>query len=506
MSSEVESGGVVAAAVALPVGVAFGVGWLAWQSGKLLIEANRAADRHIAEKKRQLAEAAMHRKHAALAVHSQLVDMCTQLLHKIEGDIDAASIIDFTELNQLQTELNNICHESIPDDVMQIESLNSIGYLKLDKIVAKHQYLSGLKIEKDDRNLYHGLSLADLMLDMKAAIAAAEIHATSGKDIKAANPIVLERAELNKRLSKITARTMSALDRVEELSATYGLSASDNAWFHSCFNGVDKQIEVLYLPSTTNEKLKRGIRSLESMLEQYDTLMPIIEEDQKKFAALYQVYIDASKALREPVADIRSFKSLKDLENRLLELKKRSEKAQECAEIYQKLGPEAYICFAWDQELRALGYSVHARKDIEKMAQYKPQHAQVGEGKLPFYRWSGDDLTQLYSMASECSLQVIVHDDGSVTMKAISDAKDEQTKAIQSEHCSLLGRLHENLRKNWFVMYDYQETTPPEETTSVAEWFNSAESAWSADKRELIGERQKERNSESRADQFQKRG
>ena len=54
MSSEVDSGGIIAAAVMLPVGVAFGAGWLAWQGGKLLIEANRAADRQIAEKKRQL--------------------------------------------------------------------------------------------------------------------------------------------------------------------------------------------------------------------------------------------------------------------------------------------------------------------------------------------------------------------------------------------------------------------------------------------------------------------
>ena len=36
MSSGVDSGGIVAAAVMLPVGVAFGAGWLAWQGGKLL--------------------------------------------------------------------------------------------------------------------------------------------------------------------------------------------------------------------------------------------------------------------------------------------------------------------------------------------------------------------------------------------------------------------------------------------------------------------------------------
>lgn len=503
MSSEVDSGGIVAAAVMLPVGVAFGAGWLAWQAGKLLVEANRAADRQIAEKKRQLEEVAMHRKRSALAAHSQLVDMCTQLLSQIDGNSATASVIDFAALEQLRAELHDICHESIPDDVMQIESLNSLGFLKLEKMVAKQQYLSSLQIESNSAGLYRGLSLADLMLDMKVAIAAMTVQATNGRDVRAADPIVLERVKLNEKLASVTARTMAALEYVAELSSSYGLSASSSAWFHSCFNGVDEQIGVLYMPSTPNAELKKGIKRLEGLLEQYDMLVPSIESDQKKFVALYQVYVDASKALGEPIASIKSFKSLKALEDSLLLLKKRSEKAQECAEIYQKLGPAAYICYAWDQELRSLGYSVHTRKDIAEMARHKPQHARLGENKLPFYHWNNDDLTQLYSMTSECSLQVIVHDDGAVTMKAISDADENEAKAVQAGHCSLLGKLHENLRKNWFVMYDYQETASPDEITSVAEWFGSEDSAWKPDRGDLITEQRRKEKSESRAKQSQ---
>ena len=84
MSSGVEGNGVVAAAVVLPVAAAYGAGWLAWQGGKLLIEANRAVDRQIAEKKRQLEEAARHRKMAALSAHNQLVDMCSQIITQLE--------------------------------------------------------------------------------------------------------------------------------------------------------------------------------------------------------------------------------------------------------------------------------------------------------------------------------------------------------------------------------------------------------------------------------------
>lgn len=503
MSSEVDSGGIVAAAVMLPVGVAFGAGWLAWQGGKLLFEANRAVDRQIAEKKRQLEEAAMHRKRSALAAHNQLVDMCTQVLSQIDGNSATASVIDVAELEYLRTELYSICNEHIPDDVMQIESLNSLGFLKLEKMVAKQQYLSSLQLEGNSTSLYRGLSLADLMLDMKIAISAMSIQATTGKDVRSADPIVLERVKLNDKLANVTARTMAALEYVTELSSTYGLSASSSTWFHSCFNGIDEQIGILYMPSTSNTELKKGIKRLEGLLEQYDMLIPTIESNQKKFVALYQVYTDAAKALGEPIASIKSFKSLKALEETLLLLKKRSEKAQECAEIYQKLGPAAYICYAWDQELRSLGYSVHTRKDIAEMSRHKPQHARLGENKLPFYNWNDDDLTQLYSMTSECSLQVIVHDDGSVTMQAISDADDSTAKAVQSNHCSLLSQLHENLRKNWFVMYDYQEKASPDEVTSVAEWFGSEDSAWKPDRSELITEQRRKEKGESRAKQSQ---
>ena len=497
MSSEVNSGGVIAAAVALPVAMAFGAGWLAWKAGKLLVEANISANRQIAEKKRQLEDTAMHRKHSALATHSQLVDMCTQISYQINEKSAMAGVIGFAELEQLQVELHDICHESIPDDVMQIESLNSLGFLKLEKIVAKQQYLSNLQMESKNGGLYKGLSLADLMFDMKVAIAIMNIQATNGKDVRVSDPIVLERVKLNEKLADVTARTMAALENIAELSS-YGLSTSSRAWFHSCFNGVDEQIRILYMPSTSNIELKKGIKRLEALLEQYNMLLPSIKNEQKKFIALYKIYMDASKALGEPIANIKSFKSLKDLEERLLMLKRRSEKAQECAKIYQKLGPAAYICYAWDQELRSLGYLVHTRKDIAEMARYMPQHARLGGNKLPFYHWNNDDLTQFYSMSSECALQVIVHDDGTVTMKAISDADEDEARAVQAGHCSLLSKLHENLRRNWFVMYDYQEIISSNEVTSVEKWFNSEYSAWKLDRDPFITEQGKKEKSKSR--------
>lgn len=470
MSSEVDGVGIIAASVISPAAVVFGAGWLAWQGGRLLIEANRAADRKIAEKKRQLEEAARHRKMAALAAHDQLVDMCSQILSKMKDESAVVGIAGFAEIEQMKSDLKKICEENVPDDASQIESLTSLGYLKLDKIVRRQSQIASLELSDSEAGLYRGLSVADLMDDLRIAIAAMEIKATIGKDVRAADPAVLERAKLNEAFENVTTRIMMALEYVDELTSTYGLTVAASAWFHSCFNGVDALIENLCRPTTSNMELKNGIRRLEESIERYELMAPGIKREITNMMTLYEVYVDASKALGEKVEAFRSFKSSAEIEDRLGYLKKRAEKAQECAKIYQKLGPTAYMCYAWDQELQAMGYEVHTREKIMEMASKKIRHAKLGESKLPFYQWNEEELTQLYSITSECSLQVIVHEDGTVSMQAIADADNEDVIEAQHRHCSQLKKLHERLRENWFILYDFEETESADSVTTVAVW------------------------------------
>lgn len=503
MSSEVDGIGVIAAPVVLPAAVAFGAGWLAWQAGKLLVEANRAADRQIAEKKRQLEEAAHHRKMAALAAHRQLVDMCSQIFSQLESGSSVGSIVGFAEIEQLKYDLKKISEEPIPNDAAQIESLTSLGYLKLDKIVRQQKQIASLELSDSEAGLYRGLSVADLMDDLRIAIAAMDIKATIGKDVKAADPVVLERAKLNRAFEDITKQIMSALEYVDKLTSTYGLTEAAKAWFRSCFNGIDVLIETLCRPTTSNKELKKGIRRLKETVERYEMMAPSIEQEITKMISLYEVYADAAKTLGEKVAPFRSFKTSAEIEKELKFLQKRAEKAQECAAIYQKLGPAAYMCYAWDQELQAMGYGVHTRKKIIEMASKKPQHAKLGDDKLPFYQWDEDELTQIYSITSECSLQVIVHEDGAVSMQTIADADNGGTIAAQHSHCSQLKELHERLRKNWFILYNFEETKSPDSVTTVAEWKTSTDYGWRDTEHEIITDQRTKAKSAEKVKQAQ---
>lgn len=480
MSSEVYATGMVASAVMVSAGAAIGVAlgpfWLAWQGGKLVFELGSAlvtdVKHNLDEKKRRLNEIEAYRKKSVIKTHHELLDMCAKTLNQLN------EFQQTLEIEQLRIELNSIIQETIPDDIKCLEELISSGFAKLNKINEKVQFFYNVKIGEKSATLYR--SLYEEMKDIYVSISAMEIQRTNGENLIAPNPEVLERVKLNEKLYEVTEQILNALNYVEKLGAQFSLSSSHKAWYKSCFSGINNQLEFLYKSSTTNSELKKGVQKLEDILVRYNSMKHHIEKE----VLLYKTYADAANALGEPIESFDSFKNSFELEDKLLFLKKRSEKAQKCAKIYNKLGHSAYICYAWDQELKALGYTIYSQKDIEKLVNYKPQYAQVGENEIPFYNWTKKDLTQLYSMSEECSLQLIIHDNGAVTMKAVSDTNDNQTKETQKHHCSLLNKLHENLRKNWFVLYDYQETKSPDEITSVAEWFYSEDSAWKTNVKE----------------------
>lgn len=473
MSSEIEGVGLIAAAVALPVAAAFGAGWLAWQAGKILIGTNEAVNRADEEKQRQRQELENQRRLTAKAGHQQLEAMCAGVLKELRAEGGSSA-----EVEALRQELRRICEDPLPEDATGIEHRNLADLARLERVIARQSRLREMAISGS--GAYDGLSVADLMDDLRLAAEAAKIVETSGEDVKAADPMVLERAKLNRRLSEVSAQVMTALEFVTDLAENYGLSQANNAWFQSCFNGVDGRIQALCSPTVSNAELKKGIRSLEEIMERYEMLRPSLEDEKRRMAALYPVYADAARALGEPIHRLKHFKSADALEAALQELNTRAKRAEECAEIYRRLGPEAYMCYAWNEELRAMGYAVHTRKEITESVHCRPERAKLGEAEMPFYRWDQGAMTQLYRITPECNLQLIVHPDGSTTMQTIADreAHSEHVAEAQKSHCARIKEIHRRLKENWFIMYDYREAASAESLFSMDMWLDAQDNIW----------------------------
>lgn len=463
MSSEIEGIGLI---VALPAIAAVGAGWLLFRAGAALVGAGMAVNESYEAEKRRQAEAERQRKMMAAEGRKKLVEMCESMIAELEasGNVDGAE--------SMKLELKQICSQSVPDDPGRLESMNSLGFMILQRITGKHKRLMSVRVGGSG-------DAAKVMEDLRIAFEAARLVQTVGSDVKAADPAALERAELSRRLADVSGRVMTALEFVVDLAENYGISQANNAWFQSCFNGVDGRIAALCSPVVSNAELKKGIRSLEEIMEQYDMLAPTLAQERGRIAALYPLYAEGAEKLGEPIYQMKHFKSAEALETEIERLKARAEKAKACAEIYKKLGPSAYMCYAWDQELKAMGYSVRTRKKITEMANYRPERAKLGEQEMPAYRWDEESVTQFYNIAPHCDLQLIVHPDGSTTMQTISGEEDEHLVVdTQKSHCDAIRTIHQRLMENWFISYDYRETESPEHVQTVAAWRSSSDNKW----------------------------
>ncbi len=471
MSSGIEYVGALAAAVVLGPALALaGAGKLALMGGAALVDAGISMQESIEEKQRQKFQQQKQRHAVAVCGHNQLIKACQQVLAQLDQ-----TPMDQKEREQMRQALRQICQQPLPEEAHQIEMLNVQGHSRLEQLLARQERLAKLQLEEP--GLYSGVALAELMADMKLAFSAAVLAETKGDNIQASDPAMLERAKLNTRLQETAGRVVEALEYIVDLSQNYGLSEGNNAWFLSCFNGVDQELSRLYQPTTSNEALKKGIRRLEEQLEQYDMVQPTIEKARRQIAALYPGYAQAAAALGVPVHKQKHFTSVEALEQELEMLRQRARRAEQCAAIYQKLGASAYICYAWDEELRQLGYHVKSRKQITELVGGRPERAKLGQQEMPFYQWKDGEMSQMYSISPDCSLQLIVHADGTTSMQTVSESEADVRKT-QAHHCSQMKQLHERLRKNWFIMYDYEETADAGQVLTAQQWALSEDNAW----------------------------
>ena len=234
---------------------------------------------------------------------------------------------------------------------------------------------------------------------------------------------------------------------------------------HRLFDGVDERLRQLRDPSATSEQLRAGLVRLRQCMEQYKITRRLIEEEEEQFAALYPIYVQVQEALGLPVKAAMEFEDVKDLEAALEQQKPLVERAQECAKIYRFLGKDAYVCLAFDTEMRAMGYKVVERERIMERVTDALQGHRTADGKvLPAYDMPGGEaITQIYEIDENCWVQVIFHPDGTTTMQTVMEGEEEEkTVETQKKHCGKMAELARRVRENWFVSCDIGETEKPE--------------------------------------------
>ena len=433
-------------------------------------------DERIAELCSPTIPLAKLRRRAAEAGRESLRTLCNGLLAAV-GEDSGAALGSLAELEEIRSILGQILAEPIPEDTAKLESMNEASLALVERLTARRQQLLSAHIDTGGK--YRGYAVADLMDDLRIAFSSALVQATIGQDVAAADPEVLERAKLDRRFRAVGARVVSALEFVVGYAQSIGLRASSYAWFQTCFEGVDERIAELCSPTIPLAKLRRGIDYLEDIMQQFDMLYPTFAREQERFTRLYGVYADAAEALGESVRPADTFEDAAEIEGELERLRRRTVRAQECAALYRALGRDAYMCLAWDTELKALGYTVQEPRSVAAlMGSELPRPILPGrdgqpDTQLPAYIWSDGSLTEIYEVAPGCYLQLIVHRDGTTTMQMILESDDEAMLALQRHHCESMELLHRRLAENWFISCDLRETASAETVYGAADWRSS---------------------------------
>ena len=480
MSSAMDGGYLIGAAVALPLVAAFGAGWAAWQAGKLAVEGVIAVNEYVDEKVRRQKLEEAQRLSAAVSGRGQITGLCDRAIAEFESEIRSGKAGESAK--ETIAELKRI--RSAPlGDAGQLENRNLADRAKLESILGRRDRQRSADTRAENS------AVSAQLKSMRVAFEAAVINASRGENVTAPDPEVRERVTLTAKLYEIAGRAVGALDEIKDITERCGLSKSNATWFRSLFNGVDADIGRLLSPSSSNGDVRDGIARLEEIMKQYDAMRPTIMRDVEKTLVLYPIYKQACEALMVEAEDIRSFDTAKELEDRMEELAAMKEKADALAETYRALGAAAYVSLAVDTELQRMGYHVLEKEGVTAMtatgngAAADPTYAKIDGVEIPFFEWGGKGMTQLYSVSGDVSLQLVVNEDGSLSMQTIGGegAPANSVRAAQKSHCQMMKSLRRSLLENWFISSGCDERIGPDAVLYAAEWRTDERNVWTAE-------------------------
>ncbi|MGN0496376.1 MAG: hypothetical protein ACI4GW_09155 [Lachnospiraceae bacterium] len=242
------------------------------------------------------------------------------------------------------------------------------------------------------------------------------------------------------------------------------------------FNNMREEIKAL---QSEDEEwaIESRLDSLRKGIESYYTYKVLLDKEQEKFMGLYLKYKKSCEKTGEEYKETVEFDSYEELEREVSYRVKQLERMNQCAEIYEKLGREAYICLAFEEELNKLNYSAEKKEIAEQLLHRRLQYFKIDDKTTPFYQWNNESLTRIFRINDEVGLQLIVHSDGSCTMETISLSHKESEEVIktQKEHCKKRIELEEALKKNWFITAELDEEMSAEEISFEFEASNRQE-------------------------------
>lgn len=435
-----------------------------YAGGKLIIDS--IYSEYERTKEHRYAELALKRakEENANRVKNEIINKCNNAANVIKQNMSDKEL-NYITVGVLQ-ELDDICSGYKTEDINLLESININNQKKLDRIIAK--YTEQITIAK--RNFQDNQNAMDYIKKVENIFKSLKVIDYS--DIE--NIVFYDEQEqfLANTINRIDVLTQKfyrivnrEIDRCENipLNETMIIALSEK------FNTISNQIrQINTIVSEGGDLRKKSIDKeigiLEENINAYNIYKQVLDKEYSKFMHLYLKYKKSCEALNEEYKESVEFDSFEMLEEAVRERKARLEKMEKCARIYEKMGKDAYICMAFDTELKRLNYASSSEEETRLLLNQSLEHCKVGNNKTPFYQYK-DSATKLFNVNENVALQLIIHSDGSSTMEtiAVGNPDEDLVKKTQKKHCDISKELISNLRNNWFIDLDLEETKSPDD-------------------------------------------
>jgi hypothetical protein len=404
---------------------------------------------------------------------------CAQLLN--HGGINE----QYIKLQDLLSQIRRIKETSQAQTVERQETENAFQMHTLESLRSLIQKLVGRVPEE---TLVLGeYAITELLLDASMEMTQISAQRYAVSNVTALTADQIQEDKLRMRYDKAISHIRSALYTEQERRKRYPIAKEDRLHLHTLLHGYDQRIRRLSMYEYLSQEFADGLRSLEKMLEQYNLYAQVMAEREAEYCALYEVYVEVAHGLGMPIREKMTFADVSELRQELDRAGKMVERAEKCAQYYKKLGREGYLAMALDTEMRALGYGVYSRAEAVRKLSRDVVQAKAGDIAIPMYETGKDEpqgQMQLYHIDDTCSLQLVIHDDGTTTLQTVMEGTNPSgTVQAQHMHCRQMEQVRIRLLQNWFISFDPQQIADAYAVHSEAARKNRGHSEASSQKK-----------------------
>ena len=451
--------GTVAVGAALAVLTPVAGGYAVYRTGKVIYDG--LVREHQEALERQFKEQARERTRLenAQKTRKAIIEECNSKISELRmsdyWEDSSLSLLAQDVLSELQV----IAERKEKQEVVNIELQNERDIQHLKDLVERLKKESILISKNKTENL-NMLSFIEKMESLFNGLNVNDYYYVHNVEIDDKEKVVIRKLFL--RIDELKEKFYAIVEREVDRFGNYPITSVNVSRIASLFEKISNEIQSVNAMEIEPWILEEKISSIEKAISSYYTYKALLDKEQEKFLTLYLCYKESCEKVGEEYKEAVEFDSIEELEATIKERTKVLDRAKRCADIYSKIGREAYICMAFEMELNRLNYVTSGKKDAELIVNETLRNCHIGGKAIPFYEGEDESMMQIFHVSDDVDLQLIVHSNGTSTMETISRKQADEKAVVetQKKHCAKSKKLEEALKKNWFITANFEEKKP----------------------------------------------